>query len=514
MMPGRPLWVWLALAVVLAGGVARARGTQQAASGDTPKTAPASAATPFASAASSSTEPVAAPVPHPLVLSVAPVEVASGVSFPYETAAVQAGLVKYLDEVFRKYHWTARYDVRAAQGQGASAVNAARQATDAASAPAYILHVEITKWNATKFPREVTVSDDVTGAATDEKIFTKTDAVLDDGSGDFPDLVARVLAGRIYPRFAEHAEDARTAPKTCLVQSCELEPHVSKASSIISWGLMASNPLSAAGIPIVLSRQKNDRKAESPKPAKGQSLAYGPDFDNDADESGYVMLRYQRRFIERSGYPGCYNAKERPTKAHMKLLRNVVALLKDQSYYRVPNFYWTVLYMTPQAGCINSDSVTNLKMVFVFTSLMDALHWNQDEIAGVIAHEAGHLQDRGCERRIGDAVSLRKPASMYQVCEAHADNIGLQYVLAAGLDPTRFAYSFAAFENIDPEGESERLRKRSDHPINRDRITNVVEDLDVLCKEGSERACHFLPLVKGPDSAKSGARQQGPGESH
>lgn len=510
-MPFRPLRLWLGLALVLAAAVAPravvarsaapgrapAAAKQQTTSADAPKASPASATAPGGSSTAS-----VAPVPHPLVLSVQPVQVASGVSFPYDIAALQSGVVKYLNEVFRQYHWIARYDVRSAPG-----ASSAGQAPDPTSAPAYILDLEVTQWNATKFPPEVTVSDYVASATAEEKIFSQTDAILDDGSGDFPDLIARVLASRIYPRFAEHAEDPRTAPKTCLVRGCELEPHVSKKSSIITWGLMASNPVSLPGIPILLARQKKERKQDSQRnPPEGVVIAHGADLDRDADETGYVTTRSQRRFIEHTmGYAGCYDAKERPTNAHMKLLRNVVSLLKGQNYYRVPSFYWTVLYMTPRPACMNSESLTDLKMVFVFTSLMDALHWNRDEIAGVIAHEAGHLQDRSCERTIDEAISLSKPASMRQVCEDHADNIGLQYMLAAGFDPTRFAYSFAAFENIDPEGESRRLRRSSDHPTNRNRITNVVQDLDALCNQGMERACHFRSLVNETPAEKNGA---------
>ena len=152
--------------------------------------------------------------------------------------------------------------------------------------------------------------------------------------------------------------------------------------------------------------------------------------------------------------------------------------------------------MAQEPRCINSFSLPPWRTIFLYSSLLNTPHWNRDEIAAVLGHEAGHLQDRWCGM-VGDplvVVSLTTLRGMEQVCEKHADNIGIQYVLGGGFDPTRFAYAFAALENVIPEGDSKRKHLFSSHPINRDRMANVSNALETLCKSGVARACEFLPL--------------------
>ena len=430
-----------------------------------------------------------------LVLAVARLQVVSGLNFPYDGDALEANFAKYLDDLFARDHRIARFYVRLASDQPANG------ATGSDVKPAYILQLEITAWNGTKFPPEVTFQDALTDTSSEKKVFTTTDAVLDDGSGDFPDLMARVLAERIYTRFAARAHDPRPAASACLTEGCRsltLAWRIGGVTARAALGAAVAAAEAGSGSNSSARRRRRGRSSRSAvsRQRSGNILPYGPNPERDADEYGYVPVRYQKRFIERTlGLTGCYDVTQRPTREQMKLLDDVTTQLK-QGLYSVPNFYWTVLYVAQEPRCINSFSLPPWRTIFLYSSLMNTLHWNRDEIAAVLGHEAGHLQDRWCGV-VGDplvVVSLTTLRGMEQVCEKHADNIGIQYVLGGGFDPTRFAYAFAAMENVIPEGESKRKRLFSSHPINRDRIANVSSALDALCKSGVARACQFLPL--------------------
>lgn len=430
---------------------------------------------------------------RPLILRVAPIGVAGGVAVPCDTVSLTASLADYLETLLGKNHRMPRFYLQRAFSDAPSPPSApAISPVDAVIASAkasYVLQIQITAWDQKKFPAEVAVTDEILDAATSKPLFSHSDAVLDDGSGNFPDLVARVLADRICSRFAKHARDPRPTPQDCLTAGCRsftLSYKIGGMAAAVA--LIALDAESARG-----GRRGNSRRGSRHR--SSNMLPWGPNPQN-ADDYGYVPTRYQKRFIEHTlGMSGCYDKSQKPTKQQMKVLEDVSAQLRN-SYYKVPNFYWSILYLKQEPGCINSVSVPSLRTIFIFTSLMNLLHWNRDEIAAVVGHEAGHLQDRYCIV-LGQplvALSLTAFRGALQVCEKHADNIGLQYVVGAGFDPARFAYTFAAFENVDPQDKSTRQRLFSTHPINRDRIVNVSHGLEALCNEGVARACQFLPL--------------------
>lgn len=426
---------------------------------------------------------------HPLILRVAPIGVARGVIVPCDTASLTSTFADYLETLLAKNHRMPRFYLqRAFSAVSLAPAMSPVDAVIASAKASYLLQIQITAWDQKKFPAEVAITDEILDTATGKPLFSHSDAVLDDGSGDFPDLVARVLADRICRRFAKHAHDSRPTPQDCLTAGCR-----SFTLSYKIGGLAAAVALIALEAQSAGGRRRNSRRGSRRRSSK--MLPWGPNLQS-ADEYGYVPTRYQKRFIEHTlGMSGCYDKSQKPTKQQMKTLDDVTAQLRN-SYYKVPNFYWSILYLKQGPGCINSVSVPSLRTIFIFTSLMNLLHWNRDEIAAVVGHEAGHLQDRYC-LVLGQplvALSFTALRGSLQVCEKHADNIGLQYVVGAGFDPARFAYTFAAFENVDPQDKSTRQRLFSTHPINRDRIVNVSHDLEALCNKGVARACQFLPL--------------------
>lgn len=208
-----------------------------------------------------------------------------------------------------------------------------------------------------------------------------------------------------------------------------------------------------------------------------------------ADSSGYAPMESaadQQKFLAGDGMSGCYDPSQKPTPEQLELLKGIVTQLRH-NYYYVPKFYWTVLFVAPKPQCLNSFSIPQLHTVFFFTSMGNVLNWNRDAIASVIAHELGHITDKYCETLGANITAQAGSTALQQVCEKHADNIGIQYVVGAGFNPDGFVDTFETLQRYIPTNVSTRYT--SSHPINADRITNVGLALQKLCREGIPEAC-------------------------
>lgn len=433
----------------------------------------------------------------PLVLGVKPLRATPSVEFPYDVKALETDLVAQLRAMFTKSHRVPWYDVKAADAPGAK--------------PTYILNVEIIAWESKKYPLDVQVQDEVTDAQNWKQLFSETDTVLQSGSNqEFPGAIAQTLAGRIFDRFASRSGDPRPAPKGCLTPGCEALTLAYTADAIARITILAASGTGGSQGSGSKSRTRSSSarrtrvsRASSSRRPPGILGSTLDKLDRDSDQFGYIATKYQERFIEHTlGMEGCYDATQRPKKEQMKILDGVVAQLK-QNYYRMPNFYWTVLYMAPEKECLNSSSLPQLRTIFPYTSLMNALHWNRDQIAAAIAHEAGHLEDHS--RLSIEAIGVRATGlgMLEQGCEKHADNIGIQYAVGGGFTPIAFANMFATLENAIPEKNIARIT--STHPINRDRIDNVNHALEALCKDGTARACSSVRPAAANSPAKAGS---------
>jgi hypothetical protein len=196
-------------------------------------------------------------------------------------------------------------------------------------------------------------------------------------------------------------------------------------------------------------------------------------------------------FQESAGGKSCYDATQRITMDQFNLLKGIITQLK-QNYYSIPDFYWTVLLVRPVVGCVNSNSIPTYGEVNFFTSMGRALSWDRDAIACVIAHEIGHLTDKYCGTLGQNITATAGSTALQQVCEKHADNIGIQYVIGAGFNPNGFIKMFQRMQQLLPKAtDNVSTRYSSNHPIDRDRITNVGLAVDELCKENIPGACQY-----------------------
>jgi predicted Zn-dependent protease len=135
---------------------------------------------------------------------------------------------------------------------------------------------------------------------------------------------------------------------------------------------------------------------------------------------------------------------------------------------------------------LNAYATPSTNTVTVTSILVRVM--SKSELAFVIAHEIGHLQDANCTAR-GVAQRL-SGVSLQRMCEAAADQIGVQYLLAAGYSPFEAAGAMGKLMMLDP-GQSSILgiivgRFVSDHPVTVDRIKQMASDARLACEDRPE----------------------------
>jgi predicted Zn-dependent protease len=159
---------------------------------------------------------------------------------------------------------------------------------------------------------------------------------------------------------------------------------------------------------------------------------------------------------------------------------------------------------------------------FIFVN-RGILHRAEDasELAGVLAHEIGHVVERhGLEqmakaRNTNTAVGLiyvllgRAPGAAEQVAlqvagsawmakhsreaEREADRVGLSYLALAGLDPRGMPRFFQRLIDEERASPSELLAWFSTHPLTEDRIADTDAMIARLPSDMVERASRDLP---------------------
>jgi len=279
------------------------------------------------------------------------------------------------------------------------------------------------------------------------------------------------------------AAEKKPAPKPCLTSGCT---KITLAYTLGSAGTVWAHAI-------------NGEEVHTFEDKSGQVAKI-------ADTTGYVSNTEAEgeKNVDAFLPKGCYDATQKPTPSQLQLIAEIVAVLKA-NYYKMPDFFWTVLYTAQKPECLNSSSIPQYRTVFIYTSLANALHWDRDALAAVIAHEVGHLQDKYCGEIGQNIVANAGQTPLQQVCEKHADNIGIQYVVGAqnvvsptgtllhGVNPNGFTITFQTLQGISPTGAG--MRYSSNHPINADRITNVKLALEELCRKNIPNACQYaVPL--------------------
>jgi len=165
-------------------------------------------------------------------------------------------------------------------------------------------------------------------------------------------------------------------------------------------------------------------------------------------------------------------------------LRNMLARITEVSHR--PNLPW-VIHFVSDKKTVNAFALPGGK-IFVFQGLIGNLVVNEDELAGVIAHEVSHVT---CRHQVkGEAWNLiipmiqkRARKEIYQACytnaqEDQADRVGLLYMALAGYNP-EVVYNIWARANA--RFGSNPGNYTYDHSLNIDR-TNKVAQLIPIAK--------------------------------
>jgi predicted Zn-dependent protease len=161
---------------------------------------------------------------------------------------------------------------------------------------------------------------------------------------------------------------------------------------------------------------------------------------------------------------------------------------------------------------VDSDEVNAFALpggfMFVNTGLLLKTD-NEAELAGVLAHEIGHVAARHGTRQatrgqlinygsiplifmggwagyaIRQAASLAIPMGFMKFSrgmEAEADMLGLQYMYRAGYDPNEFVNFFERIESLEKAKPGAVSRLFSTHPMTRDRIRAAQKEIELDLK--------------------------------
>ena len=150
---------------------------------------------------------------------------------------------------------------------------------------------------------------------------------------------------------------------------------------------------------------------------------------------------------------------------------------------------------------INSEMVpkNGIMAVLAFDSMAKFVNYDQDEEAFVIGHEIGHILAAtycaSIRAQANQAILFKQLALNHaqQVCEEHADFLGLQYMWGAGFNPFAAGAALGRFEMYLPDqtrGIASTLANFfEDHPISSERIKKLREETIRLCSQPGT-VCH------------------------
>ena len=150
---------------------------------------------------------------------------------------------------------------------------------------------------------------------------------------------------------------------------------------------------------------------------------------------------------------------------------------------------------------INSEMVpkNGVMAVLAFDSMAKFVNYDQDEEAFVIGHEIGHILAAtycaSIRAQANQAILFKQLALNHaqQVCEEHADLLGLQYMWGAGFNPFAAGAALGRFEMYFPDqtrGIASTIANfLEDHPISSERIKILREETIRLCSQPGT-VCH------------------------
>lgn len=160
--------------------------------------------------------------------------------------------------------------------------------------------------------------------------------------------------------------------------------------------------------------------------------------------------------------------------------------------YIMPQYQIALLAPGQMTMNANGDPVTHI--VRISPDLVEVLKNDRGELAFIIAHELGHIQDANCQAR-GVAQRL-SGLPLQRMCESAADVIGLQYMMAAGYNPYDSAGALGKllmFSQTESSITGIILNRfMSDHPVDIDRIKHLKDFSNQVCIERPDICVQYM----------------------
>lgn len=182
----------------------------------------------------------------------------------------------------------------------------------------------------------------------------------------------------------------------------------------------------------------------------------------------------------------------------MSVLSDVTAALRENPAkhgiqpYAMPDY--KLVLLQPGQMVMNAVANPSTRVIQISPDLVDTLKNDKGELAFVIAHELGHLQDANCAAR-GAAQRLTGQA-LKRMCESTADFVGLQYLMAAGYNPYDAAGLLGKLLMFNPQESSVAgilvNRFMSDHPVDIDRIKHLKAFSNQVCIERADICVQYM----------------------
>ena|SRR3984893_11797958 len=166
--------------------------------------------------------------------------------------------------------------------------------------------------------------------------------------------------------------------------------------------------------------------------------------------------------------------------------------IRGNAGYNIPEFKLVVT----DEQVVNAYADPRTNTVRLPVRIVEFYGSDKGELAYVIAHEIGHLQDRDCLAR-GTQQGLRNRA-LQRMCEESADFIAIQYMMAAGYSPFDAAAAMGRLMMLTSDHTSVLgivvRRFTSNHPVDLDRIARMRDDAHQVCIDRPEICAQFKPV--------------------
>lgn len=168
---------------------------------------------------------------------------------------------------------------------------------------------------------------------------------------------------------------------------------------------------------------------------------------------------------------------------YMRAALVVHCLTQEQRQFRQIAFLWTV----QKSQAINASANVKQKSITITSGMIDFLRDDPAELAFAVAHEMGHLADQpqGCAAALQrEKIATDGHSEAQRQCEVRADNLGFQYLIAAGFDPYASAAFFGRLQMYQgtPSARSQWVMT---HPLSEARIQSLRQLLLKLMQDKS-----------------------------